>query len=333
MFDSPGAFQQALYRTIILLAAASIMIFCWIFLRISHGDLLQVVLSALSAVRVSALPCRSLQLRGIIGIVSGSAILQYIISVTSHLQLLNLLLPAAASWFILHVMSAGSAYIVLLTGFLSFTAPAGAAAGAARAVDMLLAGAAAWLAILPAGKSNPLPRVPDLGAALPKRRVSIESLMIFAGLFLYKILSMKQGIWIILTIIFICMIRQPGESNIKLVRQRIFSVPLGIMLGGIYSAAVVGLDHRLAYLVPLIAASGFFMLYYRHDFFTFSLFFMFAFTVYADWVNGTLREFNFRQLLAGRSLATVTGALLLLSIEKLSAEFSAAEHGQHEKIS
>lgn len=333
MFDLPVAFQQALYRTIILLAAALIMAFFWAFLRISQGDLLMVVLAALAAVRGAALPSRKIQLQGVLAIVCGSASLQYIISVTSHLQLLSVLLPAAASWFILLVMSGSSAYIVLLAGFLAYSASPGAAAGAARIVDILLAGVAAYAVILLAGKNTPLPRVPDLGNPLPRSRARIESLTIFAGLFLYKMLSFPQGIWIVLTIIFICMIRQPADRDAYLVRQRIWAVPLGIILGGIYSAAVVGLDHRLAYFMPLLASAGFFMLYYRHDFFWFSLFFMFAFTVYADWASGTLRAFNFRQLLAGRSLATVMGSLLLLSIEKLSAKFSAAEPEQHEKVS
>ena len=133
---------------------------------------------------------------------------------------------------------------------------------------------------------------------------------------------MPQGIWIILTIIFIYMNRQPGTDNIRLARQRIFSVPAGILLGGIYSGSAVMLDYRLAYLMLLIGAVGFFMLYYRNDFFAFSLFFMFAFTVYADWMNGSLRGFNFGQLLLARTLATVIGVTVLLMFEKFTASIS-----------
>ena len=146
-----------------------------------------------------------------------------------------------------------------------------------------------------------------------------ESLIIFCALFLCKLLAMPQGIWIVLTVIFIYMIRQPGESSQSLVRQRIFSVPAGILLGGIYSGSAVAMDYRLAYLMPLIGAAGFFMLYYRHNFFSFSLFFMFAFTIYADWMSGTFRTFNFAQFLLARTLATIIGAVILLTLEKISS--------------
>ena len=61
------------------------------------------------------------------------------------------------------------------------------------------------------------------------------------------------------------------------------------------------------------------MLYYRHDFFSFSLFFMFAFNIYADWMSGTFRAFNFAQLLIARTLATAIGAAILLFLEKLAS--------------
>jgi hypothetical protein len=80
------------------------------------------------------------------------------------------------------------------------------------------------------------------------------------------------------------------------------------------------LDYRLAYLTLLFGATGFFMLYYRHDFFWFSLFFMFAFTVCADWMSGALRDFHFMQFLFARSLATAIGAALLLIIEKAAGK-------------
>lgn len=123
----------------------------------------------------------------------------------------------------------------------------------------------------------------------------------------------------ILTIIFIYLAKTPDKQNITLARQRIISVPAGIILGGIYSGSAVIFDYRWAYLAPLIGAASFFVLFYYNDFFSFSLLFLFAFTVYADWSNGTLHEFNFQQLLFARSLATVIGAWILLIIEKSSA--------------
>ena len=318
MLDLPAAFQQALYRTFILLASALTLAFFWSYLHLPEGNLMIAVLAALTAVRISGLAACNTRLRELIAIIGGSAILQYIVSITYELQLFNVLLPAAVGYIILRIMSGNSAHIVLLAGCLAYTALPGAAAGAERVVDIFFAGGAAWVAAMLACGAKTLYSSDDAGKPLPPAEAFSETLMLFCGLFLYKSLAIVQGIWITLTIIFICMLKQPGESNIKLVRQRIFSVPLGIMLGGIYSAAAVTADYRLAYFMPVIAAVGFFMLYYRHDFFLFSLFFMFAFTIYADWMSGNIHGFNFQQLLLARTLATVMGGAILLIFEKLA---------------
>ena len=311
-------FKQPMYKTVILTATGLITALLWAFVHFPEGNLLIAVLAALTAVRISAFASGYMRLRGVISITAGAAILQYVVSITYDLQLFNVLLPAAVGYIILRIMSGNSAHIVLLAGCLAYTALPGAAAGAERVVDIFFAGGTAWVAAMLACGAKTLDCSDDPGKPLPPAEAFKETLMLFCGLFLYKAFAIVQGIWITLTVIFICMLRQPGESNIKLVRQRIFSVPLGIMLGGIYSAAAVTADYRFAYFMPLIAAAGFFMLYYRHDFFLFSLFFMFAFTIYADWMSGNLHEFNFQQLLIARSLATVTGGAILLIFEKLA---------------
>ena len=123
MADLPQTFQQALYRTIILLASALALAFCWAYLHLPEGNLMIAVLAALTAVRISGLVTCNTRLRELIAIIGGSAILQYIVSITYDLQLFNLLLPVAAGYFFLRVMSGSSAYIVLLAGFLAYTAP------------------------------------------------------------------------------------------------------------------------------------------------------------------------------------------------------------------
>ncbi len=333
MFDLPAAFRQALYRTFILTATALSTAFIRAFLRMDEGDLMIAVLAALAAVRSSAFSDWNMQLRVLTGIISGAVILQYIVSITYDLPFCNVLVPVAASWVFLRIMSGNSAHIVLLTGFLVYTAKPGAYAGAERAVDMLIAGAVAGGVVMLAAGTKQIQRADDPGKPLPAAQAFSESLMLFCGLVLYKSFAIAQGIWITLTIIFICMLRLPDESSVKLVRQRVFAVPAGILLGGIYSASAVAADYRLAYFMPLIAAVGFFMLYYRHDFLLFSLFFMFAFTVYADWMSGAGHYFNFRQLLLARTLATITGTAILLSVEKLSSIFSGNRAGQYEKVS
>ena len=312
-------FRQALANTFILISAALAVAFFWAYLRMPQGNLLIAVFSFLSAVKISEYPLREKQLRVLASMTAGAVTMQFMVSAANNCQLLALILPILASYILLRLMPPGTAYPVLLTGFLAYSAPVGAFAAMERSIDLLIAAVIVMLInLLLAGKlKNPAVPAPEF--PLPRRRALLESLIIFCALFLYKLLAMPQGIWIVLTVIFIYMIRQPGESNQSLIRQRIFSVPLGIMLGGIYSGSAVIMDYRLAYLMPLIGAAGFFMLYYRHDFFSFSLFFMFAFTIYADWMSGTFRAFNFAQLLIARTLATAIGAAILLFLEKLAS--------------
>ena len=314
-------FYQALHHTLVLLAAGSVVIFSWAYLHLPQANLLIVVFAFLAAVRISELASLKIRTQVLAGMVLAAAFLQYTVNATYHVHFLNTVLPAAASWFILRILPPASAYPVLLTGFQAYTAEPGAYAAAQRSIDILLAGVVAWFITLPfTGRTAP-DQSENIGKPLAKREAFLESFTLLCATILYKFSAMPQGIWIVLTTIFIYIARQPGTPDNKLVRQRIFSVPAGILLGGIYSGSVVMLDYRLAYLAPLIGAVGFFMLYYRHDFFSFSLFFMIAFTICADWMTGSFREFNFLQLLFARTLATLIGAALLLFIEKSAADF------------
>ena len=318
MFSISTRFQQAWHHTFILTATASAMILVWSFLRMPDVVLAIVVFAFLSAVRISDIASQEKRLQMLGSLIVGTAVLQYIISATAHLLFLNVLLPAAAGGVVLKIMVPASAHQVLLTSFLTYSASQGAYAAAERFFDLLLAGFTAWIISSFAGAKN-LPDVPEkTEKILPDGKILVETFTIFCAALLYRLLSMPQGIWIVLTVIFIYMVQRPEDDTVFLAKQRIFSVPAGIMLGGLYSAAVLMLDYRLAYLCLLFGAIGFFMLYYRHDFFWFSLFFMFAFTVCADWMSGALKDFHFMQFLFARSLATAIGAALLLVIEKIA---------------
>ena len=320
MFRVSAKFQQAWHRTFILAVTALVMIFVWSFFRMPDAVLAVVVFAFLSAVRISDFASTEKRLQVLVSLIAGTSALQYIISATDHLAFLNVLLPALTGGVVLKTMEPASAYQVLLTGFLTYSASSGAYAAAERFFDILLAGLVAWLVSSFAGIKDLQNEPEKPEKTLPTGKVLIETFTIFCAAFLYRFLSMPQGIWIVLTVIFIYMVQSPEERTVFLVKQRIFSVPAGIMLGGLFSGAVVMLDYRLAYSSLLFGATGFFMLYYRHDFFWFSLFFMFAFTVCADWMSGTLRDFHFMQFLFARSLATLIGAALLLIIEKAAGK-------------
>lgn len=298
------------------------MVLVWSFWRMPDVVLSIIVFAFLSAVRLSDIASLEKRLQVLGSLIIGTAVLQYIISATCHLPFLNVLLPSAVGAAVLKLMEQASAHQVLLTAFLTYSASAGAYAATERFFDILIAGFVAWIITSAAGAAI-LPSAPEKPPEkLSSGKVFVETVTLFCAIFLYRVLSMPQGIWIVLTVIFIYMVQRPEDDILFLAKQRIFSVPAGIMLGGLYSGAVVMFDYRLAYLAVLFGAAGFFMLYYRHDFFYFSLFFMFAFTVGADWISGALRDFHFMQFLFARSLATLLGATLLLVIEKIAANHS-----------
>lgn len=320
MFRYSAKFQQALYHTVILATASLTMIFLWAYWRMPESSLQIIVFAFFSAVKISDFSSLSARLKTVAKMLTGAVILQYTISVTANFHLLNAFLPAMICFIILKKLPPETAYPVLLTGVLTYSATPGAHNAAERSVDLLIAGATALIitSSAPASEKQSNNNSPS-GQPLTTYEAFTKTLTVFCAIFLYHILSIPQGIWIILTVIFIYLAKTPDKQNITLARQRIISVPAGIILGGIYSGSAVIFDYRLAYLAPLIGAAGFFALFYYNDFFSFSLLFLFAFTVYADWSNGTFREFNFQQLLFARSLATVIGAWILLIIEKSSA--------------
>ena len=88
--------------------------------------------------------------------------------------------------------------------------------------------------------------------------------------------------------------------------------------------ALTSFDYRCVYLLPLIGALGFYFLFDRKSFFLFTLLFMTAFSMFADWATGDGRNFNFAELLFWRSAATGIGALLMFLYGKFSHSEAAA---------
>ena len=322
MIKASVRFELACYHALVLLATACAMILLWAYYRLPQASSLVVVFAFLSAVKVSNYPTWEMRLRILTGLLAGTIALQYTISATYNLPFINVLLPSAASALILKIMPHGAAYLVLLCGFLSYSTDLSVYSVTERIIDITLAGLVALLVSSAATSAMPENIPSQTEAKLSNAKVLLVSWTLFCAIFLYKLLNMPQGIWIVLTIIFVYMTQDANESTVPLVRQRIFAVPAGILLGGLYSAAIVMFDYQLAYLAPLIGTAGFFMLYYRHDFFSFTLFFMFAFTLCADWQSGAWREFHFMQFLFARTLATAIGATLLLIIEKTLSNFT-----------
>ena len=117
MAEFSARFRLALHHTLILFAAGLTAIFLWVYLRLPQGNLLLVVFAFLSAVRIADFSSRQMRLQILLGMLFSTAVLQYIVSATNNIQLLNIFIPAAANSAALrsksrslHSKSSGSLY-------------------------------------------------------------------------------------------------------------------------------------------------------------------------------------------------------------------------------
>ena len=134
-------------------------------------------------------------------------------------------------------------------------------------------------------------------------------------------LQLKQGSWIMLTILFIRMCMSSASSGRKLALQRIFAIPIGVVVGGFLLGTFCRMDYRFVFLVPFVGALGFFVLYNYGDFFLFSIIFMAALTVASDWIAGPYQRINLWESFFARSISTGLGTLLeLLFLNRQSME-------------
>ena len=136
--------------------------------------------------------------------------------------------------------------------------------------------------------------------------------MLGFGTFISNVLKLSQGPWIMLTIVFIYLAVNETQDHVYFSKRRIFSVPLGLFLGAMYMSCLVYFNYQFIYLIPLLGALGFFILYYYDDYFFFTVMFMVAFSIYADWATGDMHQFHIREMILSRSLATTIGIVLVL---------------------
>ena len=77
-------------------------------------------------------------------------------------------------------------------------------------------------------------------------------------------------------------------------------------------AGFTGADYRFVYLLIPLGVLAFHQFYRTGSFFLFTVWFMAAFSIYADWATGDCRRFHFAELLFWRTAATLIGAGLLV---------------------
>ena len=227
------------------------------------------------------------------------------------MPLLQILLT---SFFVYFVFSTLPDYragcMVMLVGYLAFFAPSGWEMAVSRSLD-IFTGIVVVMAVTTLGNWG---QERDEKAPVPMQYTPYQTWILAAelgvGMLIYKLLDLPQGPWIMLTIIFIRLCKSPDISTEKLVFQRIFAVPLGIITGGFLLETFCRVDERFIYLIPFIGASGFFVLYKNGNFFLFSFIFMITLTMFSNWMAGPYQRFDFWEIFFSRTAATLLGALL-----------------------
>ena len=304
----------AFNRSVILLAAVLFMAAFWGIGRIPDANLQMVVFTCLTSALLADLKSFSERLKTAFLWACYSAAVQFLFSVTKTLPLMQMIFAAILSFFTFATISDYRAgCIVMLTACLAISAPPGFLPAFGRSIDIFI-GLIIIMTVTALGNAGQTPGGDT--AFRPVRYSPYQALILSAklgiGMAVSELLRLQQGVWIMMTILFINMSQTPNSSLKSLAWKRIFAVPAGIITGGFLLCTLYRIDYRLIWLLPIIGASGFFILYNYGDLFLFSIIFMITLTLFADWMAGTYQRFQFWDSFFLRSTATLFGALLEL---------------------
>ena len=307
---------SAFIRIILLLSSMLLMAAVWAAGRIPGANFLLVTFTFLStALLVDVVPFQK-RLLWALSMAGGASAVQFLFSILHDLPAVQVIASAVLAYVVFLISPDHRAgCIVLITGYLAFSAPSGwlpaldrcAGIGIGVIVIMLIT------TLGNAGKRGGGVEVTGMSYSPYQALVLASELGL--GTLLCRLFQLKQGAWVMLTILFISMSRTPHSPVKRLVFQRILAVPLGIIIGGFLLESLFRLDYRLFYLVPFIGAVGFFILYNYGDFFLFSIIFMLTLTLLSDWLTGPYHRFHFWDSFLARTAATLLGALLELFMQ------------------
>lgn len=307
----------AFNRTVILLFALLIMALAWVIGRMPGDSLPVIVFTTLtSALLVDVRPFRT-RLLTAVNMACHASVIQLLLSASQTFPWLLTLFSIVLSFFTFSTFADYRAgCVVMLSGYLAISAPSGVLPVLGRSID-IFAGVIVIMLVTTLGHSN---SNEEKRTVFPVCRYSLyQAVMLSAklgiGTALAQILQLQQGAWIMLTIMFINMSKSPESAGRRLAFQRIFAVPAGIIAGGFLLGVFYNIDTRFIWLLPLIFASGFFVLYNYGDFFLFTVIFMISMTLFSDLAAGVYHRFNFWESFFSRSAATLLGALLELPKE------------------
>ena len=319
-------FKAVLKKCSALLAAMLIMAAAWWLLHLPGASMQMITFAFLSAAALCNIPQAKIRIQRCIQMVCCAAAAQFLIGITADHQFTRIIISAVISFYTLTLIkNRQSAVIILLITYLSFLSPPGFSDSLDRSVDIVFSGITV-IAVTALGNIF----VSDIrsetanGKPYTSRQAAVFTAELTVGTIIFELAKHEQSAWIMLTILFIHMAETPRLKIPVLVKQRIAATIPGILLGGIYLAGFGNSDYRAIYIVPVTGTLSFFMLYLKNDYFIFTLLFMFTLTVFTDWTLGTCHRFHFNDILFVRSLAAITGGVLLLCGKNMIQKESAA---------
>lgn len=318
--------EAVLKKSSALLAAMLVMAAAWWLLHFPGASMQMIVFAFLSASALCNIPRSEIRIQRGFQMVCGASAAQFLLGITADCPLARIIISAVISFYTLTLIkNRQSAIIILLITYLSFLSPAGFSASLNRSVDILFSGITviAVTALCNIFVSDIQPET-TAGKPYTMRQAAVITAELTAGTIIFEVAKHEQSAWIMLTILFIHMAETPSLKIPELVKQRIAATIPGILLGGIYLAGFGNSNYRAIYIVPVTGTLSFFMLYLKNDYFIFTLLFMFTLTVFTDWMLGTCHRFHFNDILFVRSLATITGGVLLLCGKNMMQKESAA---------
>ena len=299
---------SAINRTAVLLLAVVFMALGWGVFRMPEANLLEVTFTSLvSALLADVSSFRSRFKLALLWGCYGSAA-QFLISVSGGAPFLKILVSSLFAYFTFLTLDRRAGCIVMLTGYLAFFAPSGFLPAAGRIFDLLV-GVAVILIVTALGNGSAVKEKSFTSCPYSSRQALVIASELALGTFITELFQLRQGAWIMMTILFINMCKTPGVSEEKLALERILAVPAGIITGGLLLGTFYRIDQRLIWLLPFIGAAGFFILYSEGNFFLFSIIFMITLTLFADFLAGPYHKFHFWDSFFSRSFATLLGAL------------------------
>ena len=320
--------HSAVNRTVTLLLSMLVMAALWGLGTLSDADLPPVTYTFLTSVFLLDISSFSDRVRLTLQMAGYAAAVQFIFSITGEVPFLQIILSAAVAYYVfLTLPDHRAGCIVLLTGYMVFSASPGFLPAAERCFNIFIGSIVILVitSIANAGRSFRAATQFQLLRYSPRQALR-SAAELGIGTAIFKLLQIQQGAWIMLTILFINMSSSDNMSREKLAWQRIVAVPVGIIAGGVILSAFSRIDPRLVWLIPFIGASGFFILYNDGDFFMFSIIFMVTLTFFSDLMKGAYHSFDFRETLFSRTISTLLGAVLvlLLPMHKQSKEKESA---------